>query len=158
METIKFRDWVLEIDRDRTISAYEKVAVGSPEDCDCQDCRAWIRHRPDVYPKSFLNLLLQLGISEVKEADVTAWEPTPTSDGTNRYTGEFVFVGRVVSGPDLFVPIRGGQGFNIVYSQFEANFEIGFSNQDVGFSVASQGFHNEMPVAQLGFATRSATP
>ena len=154
MKTINFREWTLQFDRDQTVAADAKIAVGSPEDCGCDDCLAWLRHRNTVHPESFLNLLDELGIPKSKEADVTAWEPTTTT-GTNRYTGEFVFVGRVISGPEMFIPMQDNRSFSIEYRAITANFEIGFSNQPISFSVASTAFGNDLPTVQLGFATRA---
>jgi hypothetical protein len=158
METLQFRDWLLEFDHERTVKAYELITIGSPEDCGCNECQAWVRHRGEVYPAEFLNLMSVLGITAKKEADVTGWEGGTVQPGTNRYTGEFLFVGKLLAGPDLYVPVPNTNGFNMVYSSLDARFDIGFSNRPAGMSVASTGFKGETQVAQLGFCTRVAFP
>ena len=36
---ITYKDWIFEVDFDRTKEVYEKLEMGSPEGCDCNFCK-----------------------------------------------------------------------------------------------------------------------
>ena len=157
MERVTIESWVIDFDRTATVAAYEAVSVGSAEDCGCAECENWMVQRVHAYPSRFSQLLMTLGIDQRKETDVTGWEGGVAYPGSNRYTGEFAFVGQLVSGPEYYVPALGG-GYNFHHVELEPGFNVGFANEAVHVCAAHDAFKSFTPVCKVFFETRVAYP
>lgn len=106
MDAVRFRLWDLRVDVDATRRAYEEMALGWPEYCGCVHCRNFARARDRVYPQEALELFPKLGISAERECEVVPYQAVDAT--TYFYTGHFLFVGEVASGPDYWKPAAGG--------------------------------------------------
>jgi hypothetical protein len=98
MDTIAYRDAVIEFDRDATHAEYAKLRRGAADECHCEAFQNFIAARDAglVYPKEANDLLAALGTDLGKE-----WELCDFAEPTREphmYSGAFNIVGRLVSG------------------------------------------------------------
>lgn len=127
LETIHFRKWELTADPAATQEAYAAIDLGWPEFCGCVHCRNFAAARPATYPGKMLDLMGRLGITPALEQEVVPIEPI---EGTAYfYTGSFLFVGRLTSGPDFWKPKPGGGLMNDrdATEFLTENFRMGFT-------------------------------
>ena len=57
---MKFKDWIFEVDFDRTVEVYKSMVAGGPECCNCNNCKNFAEHRETIYPNLIKNLLSDL--------------------------------------------------------------------------------------------------
>jgi hypothetical protein len=69
MELLALPGSSLEYDRLATIASYKLALANGPERCNCDPCRNWVATRCQLFPKGFLDLLNQLGISSLSAAN-----------------------------------------------------------------------------------------
>ena len=94
LQQVRLLDWLLEIDREATISAY---CQASTQDCDCAYCRNY-RQACVQLPFALLHVLDTLGIDPSRPTE--AIEYCENEDGTHFYSGMYNVVGRIIDGPD----------------------------------------------------------
>ena len=103
-----FGQWQYTCDRDATIAAYSRVAVGYTGSCNCNGCRNFVAARPKAFPPSFVALLSSLGVDPSKDAEI--YHTARMSPGKHLYGGWFHFVGTLeVAGN--FAPVQMEDGF-----------------------------------------------
>jgi hypothetical protein len=79
MDTIAYRDAVIEFDRDATHAEYAKLRRGAADECHCEACQNFIAARDAglVYPNEANDLLAALGTDLGKEWELCDFaEPT----------------------------------------------------------------------------------
>lgn len=69
-EEIKYKDWVLSVDYERTKQVYDNVSKGSPETCTCSPCQNFAANRENIYPQEIKDLLENPGIDYHKESEI----------------------------------------------------------------------------------------
>lgn len=126
MTTVKFREWVFEVDQQLTKQAYQKVLNSGADTCVCNDCKNYVAYRDSVFPDEIKHLFDDLGIDYKKEVEITTWEKLP--DGLHHIGGWFHFKGKVLKGKDYRVPLANGNGFTFDLTKLNDNFFIGFSS------------------------------
>lgn len=122
--TVRYRDWVFEVDRELTLQTHKSVLVSGAESCVCDDCKNYIAYRDKVFPEEIKQLFKELGIDYKKEVEITAFETLP--DGLHQIGGWFHFKGRVVAGKDYRVPLPSG-GHTYDLTAITDKFSIGFA-------------------------------
>ena len=103
MNQIVFGRWTLDTDPELTRAAFSKIAHGSPELCGCDPCLNFAASRETTYPPEFRRLLVELGVSYDREAEI--YHNGNLKNGLHSYGGWFHFVGTIVSGGDAVVQI-----------------------------------------------------
>ena len=126
-QIVHFHAWSLQVNSSATAAAYSKLASGEAECCGCLDCRNWIESREDSLPPTFVAFLQELGVDRRKETEVSEYEGGAIDPNMNLYSGEFLFHGRVLSGPDCYQPHSDGKGAAVVLSPFEG-IRVGLSS------------------------------
>ncbi|AJK87495.1 MULTISPECIES: hypothetical protein [Lysinibacillus] len=97
MEEITLNDYIVKIDREKTIKLYKELPkVSEKAHCGCEDCQLFamqiLNTSPDV-----LKFFEQFGVDPTKEAEV--WRAIPNEDGFDTYTADYHFIG-VIQGTD----------------------------------------------------------
>ncbi|MGD2132444.1 MAG: hypothetical protein PVI23_06585 [Maricaulaceae bacterium] len=110
----KLGDWEFSANRYETIKAYEAVANGGSESCDCSACRNFVPARETVFPSSFLTLLDKLGIDPSKDGEI--YHVARMSPGLHEYAGWYHFVGSLNQSGD-FAPAYLEEGFSVWMSR-----------------------------------------
>lgn len=123
-KTVNYRNWIFEVDYERTKEVYGELPSGSPERCTCSDCKNYSVNRENIYPQEIKNLLSELGIDYKKEVEI--YSICRLNNGQYQYGGWFHFKGRIKVGRDCKVDLGGGT------SQFQLEtitdgFDIGFT-------------------------------
>lgn len=103
MPLVNFRDRTFDADVEATRAAYARAKTGGCELCGCDTCRNFALSRREAYPDEALRLFEQLGIDAGKEGE--AYWATRAPDGLHQYGRWFHFVGALVSGPAVRVPV-----------------------------------------------------
>jgi hypothetical protein len=142
---LKFRDWILEVDKELTQQTYDKVSASGADTCLCNDCKNYIGYRDKVFPEEIKNLFKDLGIDYKKEVEITSWEKLP--NGLHHIGGWFHFKGHILNGKDFRVQLPEG-GFTFELTKISDNFSIGFANaNDLTF------FEEKNHLVQIEFDT-----
>ena len=94
MTEIRVGDQTILYDREATAAIYAGLKGGWAEDCGCVGCRNLMVQRDEVYPPSFTELLVRIGIDPYKEGEAVA--DGPLANGLHHYGGWFFFVGEMV--------------------------------------------------------------
>jgi hypothetical protein len=107
-----FGAWQFMCDRQATVDAYAREAVGNSAQCTCIGCRNFVAARFDVFPKAFSTLLDSLGIDPTKDGEV--YHNGRLSPGKHHYGGWFHFIGTLDVIGD-FQPIEFGESFSVYF-------------------------------------------
>ncbi|MDN5201959.1 hypothetical protein QQ008_11310 [Fulvivirgaceae bacterium BMA10] len=109
-KTIRYRNWTFEVDYNRTKEVYDKIEFGSPESCNCNDCKNFIANRENIYPLEIKRLLESLGINPKKESEI--YHMARLENGLHHYGGWFHFKGKIKKGKDCKIDfVSGGSRF-----------------------------------------------
>jgi hypothetical protein len=127
MHLLHFHDWTIDIDVQATGAAYAMLSSGEAERCGCSKCRNWISHRSTVFPIAFLDFLQSMGVDPTKETEISEYEGGAIHPMRYLYSGEFLFIGRVLSGPDCFRPQPDGRGCSVELTQLDG-IKVGISS------------------------------
>ena len=146
MKTIKYRDWELIVDSELTKLTYNDVVVGSPESCNCNDCRNFANNREEIYPDEVKKLFNEFGIDYKKESEICHY--CRQGDGLHVYGGWFHFKGRF-RGKNCTVPMNSG-GYTLELTPINDKFNIGFH-----YSSALTFFNNKENLVQIEFETKT---
>ena len=120
---ITYKDWKFEVDFDRTKEIYDEVEMGSPERCECNNCKNFSANREIIYPTEVKNLFAKLGIDYKKESEICHY--CKLENGKHFYGGWFHFKGKILEGKDCKVNLpSGGSTFDTV--SITDDFGIGF--------------------------------
>jgi hypothetical protein len=145
IETLSYRDWTFEFDKQLTSDTYSKIKDSGADSCICNDCKNYIAYRDQVFPDEILKLFTDLGIDYKKEVEITNYETLP--NGLHHIGGWFHFKGKVLKGKDYKIPLSIG-GFTFDLTRISDNFSIGFSNgNDLTF------FDDKTGLVQIEFDT-----
>lgn len=130
-KAVKYRNWIFEVDFDRTIEVYQKTEKGCPESCGCNNCKNFSLNREQIYPTEFKNLLSKLGIDYKKESEI--YHMFRAKNGKHFYGGWFHFKGKIIAGKDCKIKLsNGGTTLNTI--NLGEDFQIGFlNNSDLAF-------------------------
>jgi hypothetical protein len=93
MESLTYKWWRADFDREATIRAHAAMPAGGAEECKCQTCKNYSTQKPVRFPDDFLELLTRLGIDPNKEIEV--YEMEPDDPHGVEYFGWYYFVGHV---------------------------------------------------------------
>ena len=88
MEQVKVLDWLLEIDKEMTISVYNQLPT-TAEDCPCSYCKNYVAASTS-FPAEFLSLLDDLGVDPSKASEV--YEVCENENGTHLYGGFTAYI------------------------------------------------------------------
>jgi hypothetical protein len=120
---ITYKNWIFEVDFERTKEIYEKIETGSPEGCVCNECKNFIANREKIYPIEIKNLLNELGIDYKKESEI--YHNCKLENGKHFYGGWYHFKGKIVEGKDCKINLpNGGSTFDTI--PINEDFQIGF--------------------------------
>jgi hypothetical protein len=145
VETVKYRNWVLSVDRGKTEAVYQQVEKNGTQSCGCDSCQYFETVADEVFPDEVKQLFKQLGVDIKKNFNVTDF-----GDGSGGYTfdGQFHFKGDLIEGDDCYELTKHG-GYQVNLVLVNDNFKIGFTK------IASQSFFNEdKEVVQIEFMAR----
>lgn len=98
MKQIKIKEWVLEIDVERTRKFYQDYHQIT-DDCECLYCKNFVA-AVEKLPVEVIEFFDRLGIDPSKEGEVS--EYCENADGTHLYGCFYHIVGRLISGPDCW--------------------------------------------------------
>jgi hypothetical protein len=129
MHKVKFDRWTVSVDIDATAAAYARLEKGDAQSCGCEDCRNWIDQRAKVFPVAFVDLLRDLGIDPLKETEVSDYGASLVP-GFNLYTGEYLFIGELIEGPDCFAVQPGGKDYSLELLPVFGDLKIGLSSNE----------------------------
>lgn len=144
--TVKYKDWVFEVESELTRQTYNGVSVSGAESCDCNECKNYVAYRDKVFSNETKSLFNNLGIDYKKELEITSLEILP--DGLHHIGGWFHFKGRILSGLNYRDPISNSTGFTYDLTKVADNFSIGFT---VGNDLAH--FADKAGLVQVEFMT-----
>ena len=120
---ITYKEWTFEVEFQRTKEVYDNVEMGSPEGCECNDCKNFSANRENIYPTEIKKLLEQFGVDYKKESEICHY--CKLENGRHHYGGWFHFKGKIVEGKDCKVNLpNGGSRFDTI--QINEDFQIGF--------------------------------
>ncbi|MPQ49209.1 hypothetical protein GCQ56_19590 [Marinifilum sp. N1E240] len=123
MKTVKYKEWTFEFDYGRTKEIYDKIELGSPEECSCNDCKNFATNRESIYPDEIKDLFLKLGIDYKKESEI--YHMARLDNGLHHYGGWFHFKGKIIKGKDCKVELPSG-GWTWDSVGVEGSFSIAF--------------------------------
>lgn len=128
---IIYKDWKFKVDFDRTKEVYDKVKKGSPEECECYDCKNFSANRENIYPTEIKNLLEEFGVDYRKESEICHY--SKLENGKHFYGGWFHFKGKIIEGKDCKVVHKnGGSTFDTI--SINEDFRVGFmKGSDLSF-------------------------
>jgi len=136
VDIFKYRDWVLETEREQTEALYKKISLGGAESCHCGTCKYFVSIRESLYPDEVKNLFEKLGIDITKEVEVCDFGDDETG---YIFSWWFHFIGQIVEGSDCNVPLPSG-GSTIDLIQIDEVFSVGFTqNISLPFIKEQQG-------------------
>lgn len=124
VKIVRFRDWVFEVDYDRTKEIYSRIEWSSLERCNCNNCRNFVTNRKNVYPNEIIAFFSQIGVDHNKESEI--YHMLRLEDGLHHYGGWFHFKGKLLSGEDAKIKVR-KNGWTYKLEDITENFSIGFS-------------------------------
>lgn len=99
MKKIRIKEWVLEVDVERTRGCYQAYQQIT-ESCDCLFCKNFVSAIGHL-PPDVLEFFDSLGGDPSKEGEVS--EYCENADGTHLYGCFYHIVERLISGPDCWV-------------------------------------------------------
>src|SRR5438874_1896626 len=130
VEWVPLPGWVLNVDRQATITAYEKLPLYWPSSCTCLYCENF-NAASHLLPPEFIQLCSEAGMDPAKPIEV--YELTPgTKEGTRLYAGWYHLVGLIVTRPNS-EPSSGSA------SQLVGDFQVDFTDQP---DLVQDGFPN----------------
>jgi hypothetical protein len=129
MELLELPGWSIEYDRLTTIASYKLASANRPEQCDCDPCHNWVATRDRLFPKGFLDLLNQLGISFDCEAEV--YHNCGLESGLHSYGAWYHFIGRVIYGEHECSPLIVLGPFSVYFHSKPALVPGSFAGQPV---------------------------
>ena len=148
-ERVRFGRWEVEVDRDKTIEAYSRIGVGSPESCGCLHCRNFASARIEAYPPQVREIFNKLGIDPAREAEI--YYNGPLKNGLHLYGGWFHFVGRTFHGDDAHKQISENTG-TLDLEDIEGRCQLGVTEnvqlvpeEFVGLELVQLEFLAEIP-------------
>jgi hypothetical protein len=127
MEIVKFRDWILEVDKDLTIETYSNVFASGSDSCGCDDCKNYILNRNNVFPDEIKKMFQDLGVDYNKEVEILSYEILP--NGLHHIAGWFHFKGRILEGKDCKAGDENGT-FQYNLTEIGGDFLMGFCKQN----------------------------
>lgn len=93
MEEITLNNYIVKIDKERTINLYKDLPkVSEKEHCGCEDCQLYVK-QVQFLSQEVLNFFQQFGVDPSKEAEV--WRAIPNEDGLDTYTADYHFIGTI---------------------------------------------------------------
>jgi len=123
VETVRFNEWLIEFDRERTREGYEQSREYSAKDCGCAGCLNWIAAWPEGVPDEVRKLFMTLGVDPRKPAEVYDMGD-PLEDGSMWHGGWYTFFGKLLEGPDSY-----DAGRRIPdSSEGSSRFQLGFTS------------------------------
>jgi len=147
----RFEEWDYEVDRVRTRVAYDALRNGSAADCGCAYCKDWIAYRESVIPIHVHDWFRGLGIDIAKEIEVSEYESEPP---TNLFMGDYLFVGKVLSGPNPYLPVVGTAGVHVARIEIFPGFSLGLSSNTQFGPPIPESFKG-LPLANITFEVRT---
>jgi len=128
---ITYKDWVFEVDFNRTKEVYDKIEMGSPEGCECNDCKNFSANRENIYPTEVKKLLEEFGVDYRKESEICHY--CKLESGKHFYGGWFHFKGKMIDGKDCKINHpNGGSTFDSI--PINDDFKIAFmKGSDLSF-------------------------
>lgn len=102
MKRITLGAWTVEVDIERTKEFYDKYHFIT-EDCECVYCANYVK-ACDKFPQDIKDLFSSLGIDPRKEGEISHY--IENTDGTHLYGAFYHVVGRVIEGPELWMPTQ----------------------------------------------------
>jgi len=128
---VTYKDWRFEVEYNRTKEVYDNIEMGSPEGCECNDCKNFSANRENMYPTEIKELLEQFGVDYKKESEICHY--CKLENGKHFYGGWFHFKGKIIEGIDCKVNLpNGGSTFDTI--PINENFQIGFmKGSDLSF-------------------------
>lgn len=148
MKTVKYKDWVIEVDEYRTRDVHQREEVGGADMCECKPCKNFAANRENIYPNEIKELFINLGIDYKKECE--AWHMCKLDNGLHHYAVWFHFKGKVLEGKDCKTP-TGKETSVLELTDLSSNFSIGFTsgsdlthfdNNEIGALVQVECFIN----------------
>jgi len=87
MEEIKINDYVVKVDKEKTLELYITLQkVSEKAHCGCEDCQLYAKQIQLTSPE-ILNFFKQFGVDPTKEAEV--WRAIPNKDGYDTYSADY---------------------------------------------------------------------
>ncbi len=144
MKKIKLNNWFLEFDYEKTKEFYGSYHLIT-DGCDCLNCKNFVQ-AINYLPTDVLSFITSFGIDPRKEGEIS--EYCENGDGTHLYGGFFHIVGRLISGPDVWVKTDEESTHSSLDSNLYelSDFSFGFT---YGLSLVPEGFPE--PVLQIEF-------
>jgi hypothetical protein len=143
--TVKYKEWVFEVDKNATEENYRNVSLGGADVCLCGNCKNYAAYRDKVFPLEILSLFNDLGIDYRKEVEIVTWETLP--NGQEHIGGWFHFKGAFLEGKVSNNELPNG-GYTLQLIPVNDNFSIGFTKgSDLTF------FEDKENLIQLEFDT-----
>lgn len=99
MEEIKINDYVVKVDKEKTLELYITLPkVSEKAHCGCEDCQLYAKQIQLTSPE-ILNFFKQFGVDPTKEAEV--WRAIPNKDGYDTYSADYHFIGFIEGTDDI---------------------------------------------------------
>lgn len=133
MEIIKYRNWVLAVDRPGNEALYNEVEVNGAQSCGCDDWQYFDSIGDALFPDEVKQLFLQLGIDIKKNFDVSDFGGGAMG---HTFNGQFHFKGALLEGGDCYGAAEGG-GYQVNLLPVSDHFKIGFTQ------IVTDSFFNE---------------
>jgi hypothetical protein len=95
VKIIHLFDWGIAYNANKTKQVYKKIELGSADSCNCDYCKNFSRNRNNLFPKFFLEILIELGIDPTKE--IETYYIRQLSQNNHLYGGWFHFNGEILS-------------------------------------------------------------
>ncbi len=142
MEIIKYRNWEIEFNHEKTKKMYSIIAQGSSNECECEECQNFRIVKDSIYPEEIKTLFTTLGIDINKEIENYCMDPDLSK---HLSAGWFHFVGKVKelthTNPDK----------SLYFEEISPDFQIGFDFRSPGLVIKE--FIDE-PIVQVEFNVR----
>ena len=122
MQSVEFRGWTFEVNREATQEAFAAIETGDAVKCGCSDCLRFDAVRLEILPPPVLVLFDQLGIDPAKEVEPTNFGPD--GDGRDIRDWLYHFVGRVVG-----EPVAAESNGQVAFTPLSADFSVGFTEE-----------------------------
>lgn len=123
MKRIKMGAWVIEVDMDKTLDFYTDYHLIT-EDCTCDYCANYVLACTD-FPSMYKGVFDSLGIDPRKEGEISHY--MEKDNGTHLYGVFYHIVGRIIKGPQLWVPTQKGSEVSSPHFATYHGIELGFS-------------------------------
>jgi hypothetical protein len=146
MTIIKYRDWEFSVDKTLTKQTYDKIQVGGPESCGCNDCKNFANNRDKIYPDEIKQLLADLGVDYRKENEICHY--CKLDNGFHFYGGWFHFRGTFI-GQNCSTKLESG-GSTIELTPITESFSLGFH-----FSNSLAFFEDTTNLVQIEFDAKT---